>query len=109
MIAALLLGREGSVGFPGKNVYQVLGRPLMEYPLLAAVNANCVDEVYVSTDSNKIKTIGLKHSAKIIDRPAYLCTKEALGEDAYAHGYNYIKENLSMSRYQKHNCVKIIW
>jgi len=92
MIAALLLGREGSVGFPGKNVHQVLGRPLMEYPLLAAANANCVDEVYVSTDSSKIKKIGLKHNAKIIDRPAYLCTKEALGEDAYVHGYNYIKE-----------------
>lgn len=92
MIAALLLGREDSVGFPGKNVYKVLGRPLMEYPLLAALNANSVDEVYVSTDSKKIKKIGLKHNAKIIDRPAYLCTKEALGEDAYVHGYNYIKE-----------------
>jgi hypothetical protein len=92
MIAALLLGREGSLGFPGKNVYKVLKRPLMEYPLLAAVNATCVDEVYVSTDSKMIKQIGLKHNAKIIDRPAYLCTKEALGEDAYVHGYNYIKE-----------------
>ena len=47
MIAALLLGREGSVGFPGKNLYPVLGRPLMEYPLLAALNAKSVDEVYL--------------------------------------------------------------
>lgn len=91
MIAALLLGREGSVGFPGKNLYSVLGRPLMEYPLIAAINAQCVDEVYVSTDSEKIKEIGRKHNAFIIDRPAYLCTREALGEDAYAHGYEYIK------------------
>ena len=29
MICALLLGREGSSGFPGKNVYPVLGRPLV--------------------------------------------------------------------------------
>ena len=91
MIAALLLGREGSVGFPGKNLYPVLGRPLMEYPLLAALNATSVDKVYVSTDSPGIKQIALQDGALVIDRPAYLCTKEALGEDAYVHGYEYIQ------------------
>jgi len=91
MIPALLLGREGSVGFPGKNIYPVLSRPLMTYPLLAAKGAELVDVVYISTDSPKIKEIGLKHGAKIIDRPAELCTPQALGEDAYVHGYNYIK------------------
>lgn len=94
MIAALLLGREGSVGFPGKNIYPVLGRALMEYPLLAAVNSKYVDEVYVSTDSERIKEIGRRYNARIIDRPAYLCSKEALGEDAYVHGYQYIKNEL---------------
>lgn len=92
MIAALLLGREGSLGFPGKNTYPVLGRKLMEYPLLAAKHAKTVDEIYVSTDSPKIKEIGLKNGAKIIDRPPELCTPQALGEDAYVHGYNLIKE-----------------
>lgn len=94
MVAALLLGREGSVGFPGKNLYPVLGRPLMEYPLLAAKNAKLVDEVYVSTDSQKIKDVASKNNVQIIERPAHLCSKEALGEDAYVHGYKYIKEVL---------------
>ncbi len=94
MIAALLLGREGSVGFPGKNLYPVLGRPLMVYPLLAAKNASLVDEIYVSTNSEKIKDISRKHGAFIIDRPADLCTKDALGEDAFVHGYRYIKDVL---------------
>jgi len=92
MIPAILLGREGSVGFPGKNVYPVLGRPLMAYPLMAATNSECVDKIYVSTDSEKIKGIGREYNAKIIDRPTELCTKEALGEDAYVHAYNYIKD-----------------
>ncbi len=91
MISALLLGRKGSSGFPGKNLYPVLGRPLMEYPLLAAKNASLVDEIYVSTDSEKIKDISRKHGAFIIDRPADLCTNPALATDAYAHGYKYIK------------------
>lgn len=91
MIASLLLGREGSLGFPGKNIYPVLGRPLMSYPLMAALNSQSVDRVFVSTDSQRIKEISAEFGAEIIDRPAYLCTKEALGEDAYVHGYQYIK------------------
>lgn len=93
MIAALLLGREGSLGFPGKNTYPVLGRPLMEYPLLAALNARTVDSVYVSTDSPAIKEVGRKHGAHIIDRPLELCTPEALGEDAFVHGYEIAKRD----------------
>jgi len=92
MIPALLIGREGSVGFPGKNVYPVLGKPLMEYPLLAAKNAKSVDRVFISTDSEKIKTIGRAHGAEIIDRPDELCSKEALGEHAFVHGYESIRE-----------------
>jgi len=92
MIAALLLGREGSVGFPGKNTYPVLGKPLMAYPLMAAKNAKYVDKVYVSTDSPTIKKIGKEHGAEIIDRPPELCTSAALGEHAYVHGYNVIRD-----------------
>lgn len=94
MIAALMLGREGSVGFPGKNTYSVLGRPMMAYPLLAGKHSRNVDEVYVSTDSDKIKRIAIDYGASIIDRPPELATKEALGEDAYAHGYRYIRDVL---------------
>jgi len=92
MIAALMIGREGSVGFPGKNVYPILGKPMMAYPLLAAKNAKTVDKVYISTDSPKIKFVGREYGAEIIDRPSELCTKEALGEHAFVHGYHYIKE-----------------
>ena len=90
MICALLLGREGSVGFPKKNVYPVLGRPLVSYPLMAAKGAASVDRVYLSTDSPILKEIGLQHGARIIDRPAHLASKTALGEDAYVHGYEVI-------------------
>ncbi|KQC04404.1 MAG: cytidylyltransferase [Methanoculleus sp. SDB] len=92
MIAALMLGREGSQGFPGKNTKPVLGRPLMEYPLLAAKKSREVDDVYISTDSEAIKAIGRKSGAIIIDRPPELCTPEALGEDAFVHGYRLIRD-----------------
>ena len=57
MVVALMIGREGSVGFPDKNIYPVLGRPLMAYPLLAAKASRLVEKIYVSTDSEKIKNI----------------------------------------------------
>ena len=97
MICALLLGREGSTGFPGKNVYPVLGRPMMSYPLMAATRSKHIDRVYVSTDSAKIKEIAREHEAYVIDRPAELCTPEALGEDAYVHGYRWIRDSLKES------------
>jgi len=99
MIAALLIGREGSVGFPGKNVYPVLGRPLMEYPLLAAKGSGSIDAIYVSTDSPKIKEISLSHGARIIDRPPELCTPAALGEDVFVHGYHAIGEGLPLGEH----------
>jgi molybdopterin-guanine dinucleotide biosynthesis protein A len=94
VIAALLIGREGSVGFPGKNVYPVQGRPLMEYPLLAAKGSRNVDAVYVSTDSPRIGEISRKYGARIIDRPPELCTAGALGEDVFVHGYHEIRAGL---------------
>ena len=91
MIAAILIGREGSTGFPGKNVYPLLGRPLVAYPLMAAQEAPSIDRIYVSTDSQAIKDIAREFGAQVIDRPDYLCTRAALGEDAYVHAYELIK------------------
>jgi hypothetical protein len=95
MICALMIGRAGSTGFPGKNVYPVLGRPLAAYPLLAANASRYVDHLYISTDSPEIVAIGKQHGAEMIDRPAELATKTALGEDVFAHGYSEIKRRLA--------------
>ena len=94
MITALMLGREGSTGFPGKNTFPILGRPMMVYPILAAKAARHVDAIYVSTDSEKIKQVAREHGAEVIDRPPELCTREALGEDAFVHGYRYLRDQL---------------
>lgn len=95
MIFALMLGRGKSVGFPGKNTRLVLGKPLMAYPLLAAKASKLIDDIFVSTDSDEIRAIGERYGARYIKRPPELCTKEALGEDAFRHGYFWIKENVA--------------
>lgn len=92
MIAAILIGRKGSTGFPGKNTHQVLGRALSEYPLLAASHSKYIDKLFLSTDDKNIMNIGQQYGATIIERPAYLASKKALGEDAYIHALKVIRE-----------------
>jgi hypothetical protein len=92
MIAALLLGRKGSLGFPGKNTYPVLGHPMAYYPMRAALCTPEVNCVYLSTDDTELMKIAKENKVSVIERPAHLCTKAALGEDAYVHGYQEIKK-----------------
>lgn len=94
MIVALMLGRKGSVGFPGKNLYPLLGRPVAWYALNAAASSASVDAVYVSTDDEALMRLGASLGAETIHRPPHLLTSEALGEDAYAHGYRVIRERV---------------
>lgn len=95
MICALAIGREGSRGFPGKNLVPVLGRPLMAYPLLAAGRAPSVQRVYLSTDSKRMAEVGRSLGARLIARPPELATGEALGEEVFAHGYRAIRGELA--------------
>lgn len=90
MIPALVIGRGGSTGFPGKNTTSIVGRPLMSYPILAAKNSKMVDRVYISTDTEDIASIGKNYGAELIKRPDYLATKEALSHDAFKHGFDTI-------------------
>jgi len=97
MIAALILGRKGSIGFPGKNLYPVLGRPLAHYPMFAGINSENVDNVFISTDDDddELMELARENKVEVIMRPPELCTKEALGEDAFVHGYSEIKKRNS--------------
>src|SRR5688572_966143 len=84
---AILLGRKGSQGLPGKNTRTILGRPAAEYPLLAARHSRAVDRIIVSTDDERILAIATAYGATPVHRPPQLSTSEALLEDAIADAY----------------------
>jgi len=92
MICSLILGRKGSVGFPGKNLYEIHGHPLAWYPMSAAINTSEIDRHFISTDDPQLMELGSGLGFEVIERPAYLASAEALGEDAYKHGYEVIVE-----------------
>ena len=92
---AILIGRAGSKGLPGKNTKKVLGRFLVEYPLIAAKNSKMIKYLFVTTDCNKIKKISKNYHAINLERPKHLATSSALGEDVFQHAYYQAKEFLN--------------
>ena len=92
MNIALLLGRKGSRGFPGKNTLSILGQPLAWYPMQTALSVKEIEQVYLSTDDPELMRIAANLGVEIIERPEYLAHHESLGEDAYVHGYEEIKK-----------------
>jgi CMP-N-acetylneuraminic acid synthetase len=94
MICSLILGRKGSVGFPGKNLYVINGHPLSWYPMTAALNTPEIDRNFISTDDPALMELGREVGFEVIERPDYLATAEALGDDAYKHGYEVICEQI---------------
>ena len=49
-VLAVVIGRAGSKGLPGKNTRLVAGRPMICYTIEHATQAECVTRVVVSTD-----------------------------------------------------------
>lgn len=92
MNIALVIGKHNSSAVPGKNYRKILGRPMVEYPLMAASFCKNIDQIFVSTDSPKIKDIALKYNAKIIDRPEDLSQADSPTELVFQHAYLEIKK-----------------
>lgn len=94
MVVAIIMGRKGSKGFPDKNLYNVLGKPLAFYPMKAAKECPDINKIYLSTDDERLMKLAQDNGIEIIKRPPELCTDEALGEHVYAHAYNFIKQEM---------------
>ena len=56
-IVALIPARGGSKGIKNKNIINILGKPLISHTIISAKKIKQIDEIYVSTDSPKIKKI----------------------------------------------------
>jgi CMP-N-acetylneuraminic acid synthetase len=94
VIPAILIGRGGSRGVPGKNTMRILGRPLMTYPLLAAKACLQVQKIFVATEAEQIKQIGREHGTEIIDLDPAMTTEKVLVETVVVHGYNKMRRQL---------------
>lgn len=89
MNIAIIPARSGSKGLPDKNIKNLCGKPLMAYSIEAAIESNCFDEIFVSTDSKKYADIAQQYGANA----SFLRSKE-LSSDT-AGSWDVVREVLS--------------
>ena len=90
---------------PGKNVYPVLGRPLVHYPMTAAFQSRMVDAVYVSTDCPEIMRLARQIGVNIIDRPKELAQDDTELTDVILHAMEVIEEDFEVLVTMHCNCA----
>lgn len=83
---AIIPARAGSQGLPGKNLKEIDGVSLVGHAVRSALEVDWIDEIVISTDSQKIADEAVRFGAKCLNlRPPALATSTALAIDAWQH------------------------
>jgi N-acylneuraminate cytidylyltransferase/CMP-N,N'-diacetyllegionaminic acid synthase len=83
---AIIPARSGSKGLPGKNIRQLIDKPLIAWSIEQALACKYISEVIVSTDSQEIADIAIAYGAKVpFLRPAYLAEDHSTTSDVLIH------------------------
>lgn len=91
---AIIPARGGSKGLPGKNIKELLGKPLIAYTIDAALGAKCVNRIIVSTDDQTIAQIAEKYNAEVpFMRPLELAADDSKAIDSYLYTIERIEKN----------------
>ena len=62
---AIIPARGGSKGLPGKNIKDLLNKPLIAYTIEAAQKSKYISRIIVSTDCEKIAETAIKYGAEV--------------------------------------------
>jgi CMP-N,N'-diacetyllegionaminic acid synthase len=84
-VIAVVLGRAGSKGLPGKNALLIGGRPMICHTIDDALAATTVDRVVVSTDGDAIAGAASTMGVEVIRRPSSLAGDTASVSAAARH------------------------
>ena len=88
---AVVIGRAGSKGLPGKNALVIAGRPMVVHTLEAALDARSVGRVIVSTDDESVAAAARAIQVPVVRRPDELATDDAPVDAAVRHAVESIQ------------------
>lgn len=91
-VVAIILARGGSKGLPDKNILPFCGKPLLGWTIEHCLDGG-ISDVFVSSDSDEILTIGEKYGARSIKRPESISADTSNSESGWLHGLDFV-ENL---------------
>ena len=87
---AIITARGGSKGIKNKNLKNLNGKPLVYYPINAALKSKFISKVVVSTDSKKIAQVAVKFGAEVpFIRPKSLASDKTPSFDVIKHCLGY--------------------
>lgn len=92
MNAAIITARAGSKSIIDKNVYPVKGKSLVAYPIQAAIDAESIEKIFISTDGDSIADVGKSMGADIIWRPEELAGDHINHGDVIRHATEWVDE-----------------
>ncbi len=94
---AIIPARGGSKGVPGKNIKELCGKPLIAYTIEAALDAQEIDRVVVTTDSKEIAEAALRYGAEVpFMRPSHLAEDDSSAVDVYLHAVDLLEKRGGM-------------
>lgn len=88
---AIIPARIGSKGIVKKNLIQIIGRPLVQYTIEAALDATKIDKVLLSSDGEEILKIGENCNVDFLrNRPAQYSTDIASRNDVVLDAISFL-------------------
>lgn len=91
---AFVFARGGSKGVPGKNIRQLVDKPLIGHALSIASQTLEIERIFVSTDSADIASVAESYGATVIERPAELAQDNSPEWLAWRHAVEYVRERV---------------
>jgi CMP-N-acetylneuraminic acid synthetase len=93
-ILAIIPARGGSKGIPRKNIRPFAGNPLIAFSIAAALQAETVTRVLVTTDDEEIAGIARRYGAETpFLRPAELAADNTIDLPVFQHALMWLDEN----------------
>ena len=89
----IITARGGHQTIPDKNIYKINGMESIGYPIKAALKAELVSDVFVSTECAKIAKVSDKYGVKVIDRPASISKPDTNHGDVIVHAADFVQQN----------------
>lgn len=91
---AFVFARGGSKGVPGKNIRQLVDRPLIGHALSIASQTLDIERSFVSTDSAEIANIAESYGATVIERPVELAQDNSPEWLAWRHAIEWVRSRV---------------
>ena len=93
-VVAIVLAREGSKGIPGKNIIDFCGKPLITWTIEQLQQSEGINSIWVSSDNEKILSIGRKYGVESILRPTEISGDFATSESGWSQALEIIENRV---------------